>query len=185
MSEAAVMEQRESALKGVKVGNVFSGSVTGVLSFGAFVAVPVTSGKETITVEGLVHISEISWEKVEDIHKYLKVGDKVEVKVLGVEEGTGKLNLSMKQLQADPWSLVAEKYAAGTTVKGTVSRSAPFGVFVNFEPGVDGLIHVSRIASFGELTPGEEIEVLVENVDPEHRRMSLGPVLKEVPIGYK
>ena len=77
VSEAAVMEQRESALKGVKVGNTFSGSVTGVLSFGAFVAVPVTSGKETITVEGLVHISEISWEKVEDIHKYLKVGDKV------------------------------------------------------------------------------------------------------------
>ncbi len=185
VSEAAVMEQRESALKAVKVGNTFSGSVTGVLSFGAFVAVPVTSGKETITVEGLVHISEISWEKVEDIHKYLKVGDKVEVKVLGVEEGTGKLNLSMKQLQADPWSLVAEKYAAGTTVKGIVSRSAPFGVFVNFEPGVDGLIHVSRIGSFGELTPGEQIEVLVENVDPEHRRMSLGPVLKEVPIGYK
>lgn len=185
VSEAAVMEQRESALKAVKVGNVFSGSVTGVLSFGAFVAVPVTSGKETITVEGLVHISEISWEKVEDIHKYLKVGDKVEVKVLGVEEGTGKLNLSMKQLQADPWSLVAEKYPAGTTVKGTVSRSAPFGVFVNFEPGVDGLIHVSRLASFGELKPGEKIEVLVENVDPEHRRMSLGPVLKEVPVGYK
>jgi ribosomal protein S1 len=181
VSEAAVMEQRESALKAVKVGNTFSGSVTGVLSFGAFVAVVVGG----ITVEGLVHISEISWEKVDDIHKYLKVGDKVEVKVLGVEEGTGKLNLSMKQLQADPWSLVAEKYAAGTTVKGTVSRSAPFGVFVNFEPGVDGLIHVSRIGSFGELTPGEQIEVLVENVDPEHRRMSLGPVLKEVPVGYK
>jgi len=185
VSEAAVMEQRESALKAVKVGNTFSGSVTGVLSFGAFVAVPVTSEKETITVEGLVHISEISWEKVEDIHKYLKVGDKVDVKVLGVEEGTGKLNLSIKQLQPDPWSLVAEKYAAGTTVKGIVSRAAPFGVFVNFEPGVDGLIHVSRIASFGELKPGEQIEVLVENVDPEHRRMSLGPVLKEVPVGYK
>jgi len=181
VSEAAVMKQRETALKSVKVGNIFSGSVTGVLSFGAFVAVVV----EGLIVEGLVHISEISWEKVEDIHKYLKVGDKVEVKVLGVEEGTGKLNLSMKQLQADPWSLVAEKYAAGTTVKGTVSRSAPFGVFVNFEPGVDGLIHVSKIASFGDLKPGEEIEVLVENVDPEHRRMSLGSVLKEVPVGYK
>lgn len=185
VSEAAVMEQRESALKAVKVGNTFSGAVTGVLSFGAFVAVPVTSGKETITVEGLVHISEISWEKVEDIHKYLKVGDKVDVKVLGVEEGTGKLNLSIKQLQADPWSKVGEKYAAGTTVKGTVSRSAPFGVFVNFEPGVDGLIHVSRVGSFPELVPGEKIEVLVENVDPEHRRMSLGPVLTEVPVGYK
>lgn len=185
VSEAAVMEQRESALKTVKVGNTFAGSVTGVLSFGAFVAVPVKSGEGTLTVEGLVHISEISWEKVEDIHKYLKVGDKVEVKVLGVEEGTGKLNLSIKQLQDDPWSKVAEKYGAGTTVKGTVSRSAPFGVFVNFEPGVDGLIHISRLGSFGELTPGEKIEVLVENVDPEHRRMSLGPVLKEVPVGYK
>lgn len=192
VSEAAVMEQRETALKSVKVGNTFAGVVTGVLSFGAFVAVPVISGKDlpagkagTLTVEGLVHISEISWEKVEDIYKYLKVGDKVEVKVLGVEEGTGKLNLSIKQLQADPWSRVAEKYAAGTTVKGIVSRQAPFGVFVNFEPGVDGLIHVSRIGSFGELKAGETVEVLVESVDPEHRRMSLGPVLTEVPIGYK
>lgn len=181
VSEAVEMEQREVALKAVKVGDTFDGKVTGVLSFGAFVAVTV----DKITVEGLVHISEISWEKVEDIHKYLKVGDSVKVKVLGVEEGTGKLNLSIKQLQTDPWSLVATKYAAGTTVKGTVSRSAPFGVFVNFEPGVDGLIHVSRVGSFGELKQGEPIEVLVENVDPEHRRMSLGPVLTEVPVGYK
>lgn len=192
VSEAGEMAQRETALKAVKVGDTFEGKVTGVLSFGAFVAVTVdpsspkgSEGAGKITVEGLVHISEISWEKVEDIHKYLKVGDSVKVKVLGVEEGTGKLNLSIKQLQTDPWSLVAQKYAAGTTVKGTVSRTAPFGVFINFEPGVDGLIHVSRVGSFGELKQGEPIEVLVENVDPEHRRMSLGPVLTEVPVGYK
>lgn len=181
VSEAAVMAERETALKNVKVGDVLDGKVTGVLNFGAFVAISV----DKVTVEGLVHISEISWEKVDDIHKYLKVGDKVQVKVMGVEEGTGKLNLSIKQLQADPWSLAADKYPAGTTVKGKISRSAPFGTFVNFEPGVDGLIHVSRMGSFGELTPGEEIEVLVESVDPTNRRMSLGPVLKEVPVGYK
>lgn len=181
VSEAAVMAERESALKTVKVGDVLDGKVTGVLNFGAFVAIHVGN----VTVEGLVHISEISWEKVDDIHKYLKVGDKAQVKVMGVEEGTGKLNLSIKQLQADPWSSVAEKYPAGTTVKGKVSRSAPFGTFVNFEPGVDGLIHVSRMGSFPELTMGEEIEVLVENVDPANRRMSLGPVLTEVPVGYK
>jgi len=181
VSEAAEMAERENVLKHVKVGDTFDGKVTGVLSFGAFVAVTV----DKVTVEGLVHISEISWEKVDDIHKYLKVGDSVKVRVLGVEEGTGKLNLSIKQLQTDPWSLVAQKYAAGTTVKGTVSRTAPFGVFINFEPGVDGLIHVSRVGSFGELKEGEPIEVLVENVDPEHRRMSLGPVLTEVPVGYK
>jgi ribosomal protein S1 len=185
ISEAEVMELRGEALKGVKVGDTYEGKVTGVLSFGAFVAVTVPLKKEEVTVEGLVHISEISWEKVDDINKYLKKGDAVKVKVLGVEEGTGKLNLSIKQLTPDPWSMVAEKYAAGTTVKGVVSRQAPFGVFVNFEPGVDGLIHVSRTSSFGELTPGENVEVLVENVDPEHRRMSLGPVLTEVPVGYK
>jgi len=181
VSEAMQMVQRENALKAVKVGDTLEGKVTGVLNFGAFVAVTVSG----VIVEGLVHISEISWEKVEDIHKYLKVGDAVKVKVMGVEQGTGKLNLSIKQLQADPWSMAAEKYPAGTTIKGKISRSAPFGTFVNFEPGVDGLIHVSRMGSFGELTPGEVIEVLVENVDPEHRRMSLGPVLKEVPVGYK
>jgi len=181
VSEAAVMAERETALKAVKVGDVLEGKVTGVLNFGAFVAIHVGS----VTVEGLVHISEISWEKVDDIHKYLKVGDSAQVKVMGVEEGTGKLNLSIKQLKSDPWSTAGEKYPAGTTVKGTVSRSAPFGTFVNFEPGVDGLIHVSRMGSFPELKMGEEIEVLVENVDPANRRMSLGPVLTEVPVGYK
>lgn len=181
VSEAAVMAERETALKTVRVGDVLDGRVTGVLNFGAFVAI----GVGAVTVEGLVHISEISWEKVDDIHKYLKVGDKAQVKVMGVEEGTGKLNLSIKQLQADPWSMVGDKYPAGTTVKGKVSRSAPFGTFVNFEPGVDGLIHVSRIGSFPDLKQGEEIEVLVENVDPSNRRMSLGPVLTEVPVGYK
>lgn len=181
VSEAAVMAERETALKAVKVGDVLEGKVTGVLNFGAFVAIHVGS----VTVEGLVHISEISWEKVDDIHKYLKVGDSASVKVMGVEEGTGKLNLSIKQLKNDPWAAAGDKYPAGTTVKGKVSRSAPFGTFVNFEPGVDGLIHVSRMGSFPELKMGEEIEVLVENVDPANRRMSLGPVLTEVPVGYK
>lgn len=185
VSEAAVMEQREQALKAVSKGEVMNGKVTGVLSFGAFVAVEVPVKEGKVTVEGLVHISEISWEKVDDIHKYLKIGDEVKVKVLGVEEGTGKLNLSVKQLLPDPWSVVAQKYAAGTTVKGTVSRTAPFGTFINFEPGVDGLIHISKASQFGELKAGEKIEVLVESVDPEHRRMSLGPVLTEVPVGYK
>ncbi len=185
VSEAAVMEKREQALKAVAKGEVMEGKVTGVLSFGAFVAVEVPAEAGKVTVEGLVHISEISWEKVEDIHKYLNVGEAVKVKVLGVEEGTGKLNLSIKQLLPDPWSVVAQKYAAGTTVTGTVSRTAPFGTFVNFEPGVDGLIHISKASQFGELKAGEKIEVLVESVEPDKRRMSLGPVLTEVPVGYK
>lgn len=186
VSEAAMLEAREKALSSVKVDDVYDGIVSGIMSFGAFVGVevPVEDGKKG-KVEGLVHISEISWEKVNDINNYLKNGDKVKVKVLGVEEGTGKLNLSIKQLQADPWDSVEKNYAVGSKVKGKVSRIAPFGVFVNFEPGVDGLIHVSKVPSGDELKIGQEIDVFVESLDVSHRRMSLGIMLTEVPVGYK
>jgi len=147
------------------------------------VEVPVDNGVGQ--VEGLVHISEISWEKVEDINKYLKVGYEVEVKVLGIEGGTGKLNLSIKQLTEDKWENIEKKYAEGKKVKGTVSRVAPFGVFIHFEPGVDGLIHVSKLPAGRQMKVGDEVEVFVENLDPEHRRMSLAIVLTEVPVGYK
>ncbi len=188
VSEADQLARREAALDTVKVGEKYEGVVTGVMSFGAFVAVdvPVAGEKKGVgTVEGLVHISEISWEKVDRIEDYLKVGDKVSVKVLGVEEGTGKLNLSIKQLIADPWDSVEKNYAEGTKVTGTVSRVAPYGVFVHFEPGVDGLIHVSKLPSGREMKVGEKIDVFVENLEPERRRMSLNVVLTEVPVGYK
>jgi len=185
VSEADLLERRKKALENVKVGEIYDGVVTGLMSFGAFVNVEVPVGKEKGEIEGLVHISEISWEKVNDIHQYLKVGEKIKVKVLGIEEGTGKLNLSIKQLTPDPWENIEKKYAEGTKVKGTVSRIAPFGVFVHFEPGVDGLIHVSKLPAGEQMKVGDEVEVFVENLDPEHRRMSLAIVLTEVPVGYK
>lgn len=185
VSEAALLLKRDEALKAVKVGETYDGIVSGIMSFGAFVSVQVPVDSVSVTVEGLVHISEISWEKVEDIRKHLSQGDKVKVKVLGVEEGTGKLNLSIKQLLADPWTVVAEKYAPGTSFKGTVSRLAPFGIFVNFEAGVDGLIHISKAPNMNDYKPGDKVDVTVESVDVQHRRMSLGFMLTEVPVGYK
>ena len=185
VSEADILEKRKKALENVKVDEIYEGVVTGLMSFGAFVNVEVPIGKEKGEVEGLVHISEISWEKVNDINKYLKVGERIKVKVLGVEEGTGKLNLSIKQLTPDPWENIEKKYAEGKKVKGTVSRIAPFGVFVHFEPGVDGLVHVSKLPAGEQMKVGDEVEVYVENLDPEHRRMSLAIVLTEVPVGYK
>jgi len=185
VSEAELLHKRDEALKAVKVGEVYEGVVSGIMSFGAFVSVSVPCGESGVTVEGLVHISEISWEKVEDVKKHLKQGDKVRVKVLGVEEGTGKLNLSIKQLLEDPWIKVAEKYAPGTSFKGAVSRLAPFGIFVNFEPGVDGLIHISKAPNMSDYKVGDKVDVTVESVDVAHRRMSLGFMLTEVPVGYK
>jgi ribosomal protein S1 len=136
-------------------------------------------------LEGLVHISEISWEKVEDVSLTHKVGDKIKVKVIEKNLQTGKLNLSIKRLGGDPWLGVSKNYTIDKRIKGKVSRMAPFGVFVNFEPGVDGLIHISKIPAEMQFKTGDEVECFVESVDMENRRMSLGLVLGKKPVGYK
>ena len=109
----------------------------------------------------------------------------MKVKVLGVDESAGKLNLSVKQLSDDPWSTVVTKYPIGAKIKGKATRIAPFGVFVTLEPGIDGLIHISKIPVGNEPKVDREVDVYVESVDAEHRRMSLGMVLTEVPVAYK
>jgi len=189
VSEAEAIAKKSVALQFVKTGDSYEGVVSGIMPFGVFVGVEVPIGegkeKEVGKVEGLVHISEISWEKVNDPNDYFKLGDKVKVKVLGIDEDAGKLNLSVKQLSGDPWSLVPTKYPQGAKVKGRVTRSAPFGVFVTLEPGVDGLIHISKIPAGEEPKVDDIIEIFVESVDVDQRRMSLGMVLTEVPVGYK
>lgn len=136
-------------------------------------------------VEGLVHISEISWEKVEDPNQHFRLGQNVKIKILGIDQESGKLNLSVKRLTPDPWEGIEKKYASGAKVKGKVSRVAPFGAFVTLEAGIEGLLHISKIPAGEEPEVGSTIDIFVEQVDPELRRMSLGMVLKEVPVGYK
>jgi len=187
VSEAKELSQKEAATKKVQIEGEYEGVVSGVMHFGLFVTVeiPVDDDKNIGYVEGLVHISEISWEKVDHPKDYHKVGDRLKVKVLGVDEKTGKLNLSIKQLQQDPWITIAEAYPVGTTFTGKVSRIESFGVFVNVQPGVDGLIHSSKLDPSRDLAVDDEVTVNVESVLPEQRRMSLSMVLTEVPMGYK
>jgi ribosomal protein S1 len=158
------------------------------MPFGLFVTVDVSlSDKQDdlAQVEGLVHISEISWEKVSDPRDYHQVGDKIKVKVLGTDDQTGKLNLSIKQLSDDPWLSIEERYPVGTTFTGKVSRVESFGVFINVEPGVDGLMHQTKIERGKAYEKGEAITVNVESIASKERRMSLSPVLTEVPVTYK
>lgn len=190
VSEAKELAQKDLAIQSVEAGAVYEGVVSGVMHFGLFVTVEIPvkdeQDKDSIGyVEGLVHISEISWEKVNHPKDYHKVGDRVKVKVLGIDEKTNKLNLSIKQLEADPWQSIAERYPGGTTFTGQVTRIESFGVFVNVEKGVDGLIHSTKLDPGKELKVGDSVTVNVENVVPEQRRMSLSIVETEAPINYK
>ena len=190
VSEADEIAQKSQALDSVKVNEIYEGVVSGVMPFGLFVTVevPLAEAKEGDTkgqVEGLVHISEISWEKVTHPRDYNKVGDRIKVRVLGLDDRTGKLNLSIKQLSDDPWVEIDKRYEVGMSISGTVSRVEAFGAFINVEPGVDGLIHSSKLDPDSQLKKGDKVTVNVESVDPEQRRMSLSLVLTELPMGYK
>lgn len=192
VSEAEGLAKKDEALEHVSVNDSLEGTVSGIMPFGVFVtvSVPVKDEKgkpsgELAKVEGLVHISEISWEKVTDPNEMFKVGQEVSVQVIGVDKAVSKLNLSIKRLANDPWVGIDAKYAVGTRHKGNVVRIAPYGTLINFEKGIDGLVHISKQPQGKEFKMGEEVDVYVEMLDLKTRRMSLGVVLTEVPVGYR
>ncbi len=163
---------------------MFDGKVVTLADFGRFVQIKIAIKKGTkIAVEGLVHISEMSWEKVRRPSNMVSEGDKVKVKVIGTDRG--KLALSMKQAQDDPWTKVAKKYKKDAKVKGEVVKLSDFGVFVKLEPGVEGLIHMTKIPPGKRLNVGDSVNVYVEEVDPKARKISLGLVLTAKPVGYR
>lgn len=184
-AESENLAKQKELLEVLKVGETIESVITGIVPFGAFAKLNVTKDGETREVEGLIHISEIAWEKVENPTQYLKAGDKVKVKIIGLDKETGKLTLSLKQLLPDPWEHVLDMFAKDSSVKGTVSRVTPYGVFVTLSAGIDGLIHISKVAPGEEPKVGEEIACIVEDVQPEKRKISLSMTLTEKPIGYR
>ncbi len=153
----------------LKIGDTVSGVVTGVVDFGAFVNVE--------GIEGLIHISEISWERVNNPGDYVKVGDNVTAKIIAIDKD--RLSLSLKQLQEDPWMKEVDEFKKGGTVEGTVTRITPFGAFVQISPAVEALVHVSELGE-GEGGDPEKVFKLNERktfkvleVDKESRKISL------------
>lgn len=185
VAESENLAKQKELLEVLKVGETIESVITGIVPFGAFAKLNVTKDGETREIEGLIHISEIAWEKVEDPTQYLKIGDRVKVKVIGLDKETGKLTLSLKQLLPDPWEHVLDMFAKDSSIKGTVSRVTPYGVFVTLSPGIDGLIHISKVAPGEEPKVGEEITCIVEDIQPEKRKISLSMTLTEKPIGYR
>ena len=178
LSERAAIETDSSAaLKKLKVGEVVTGKVSGVVKFGIFVTFQ--------GLEGLVHISEIAWGHVSDPHQYAKVGDEVQVQIIGIEKD--KLSLSIKRLVPDPWEEIAKKYPIGSKVKGVINRFSQFGAFVQLEDDINGLIHLSEISDQKVEDPkdflsiGDEVEANVINIDRDEHRIGLS--LKQTKKG--
>lgn len=183
ISEAGDIALAKKALAGIKEGEVYDGVVTTVAPFGAFVKIEIPVGKVKAYVEGLVHVSELSYSKVNLPSDVVKEGDKVKVRVLAAHEG--KLALSIKHAGRDPWSEVETKYKPEAKVTGKVARISDFGVFVELEPGVEGLIHITKIPPTHKLVVGAEVKCTIEEVNLKDKRIALGLVLTSVPVGYK
>lgn len=179
----------------VEEGDILEGEVVRLMPYGAFVALD--SG-----VEGMVHVSEMSWSRVEKPEDMLQIGDQVRAKVLSMDrnkkKGQLKISLSMKQVSEDPWQSVTERFKAGDKVSGKVTNNMDFGSFVELEPGVEGLVHISELSYTKRVTKPEEVvsigdtvSVLIKDIDVGKKRISLslrdtsGDPWLEVPEKYK
>lgn len=175
---ADLAKKLEEVRSKVSIGESYHGKVSAVMAYGIFVNLENEA-------DGLVHISEISWTKVENLTELFKVGDEVDVKVLGINENDGKLNLSIKQLLPDPWMDLAKKYTTDQQIKGKVTRVSSYGIFVQLEEGVEGLIHISKVPAEADYKVGDMVSCTIESIDAVAHRISLIPVLTAKPIGYK
>jgi small subunit ribosomal protein S1 len=174
----AVTEEEERSGKErryseVKEGETVHGTVRSLTDYGAFVDIG--------GVDGLLHVGDIAWSRVAKPADVLSVGQEIEARVLKIDPEKRRISLGMKQIQPDPWHSAAEKYTAGERVRGTVTRVVDFGAFVELEPGVEGLIHISEMSwakkarqASDVVKPGETVEAVVLAVSPSDRRISLG-----------
>ena len=170
VSEKAVWEDRQkNVISKYQLGQLVTGEVSALADFGAFVKFDI--------LEGLVHISEIAWQRIDHPRDLLKVGDEVKAEIIGIEGS--KIFLSMKKLIDDPWKDVGTTYKVGQKVKGIVLKANPFGFFVELDDNIHGLAHISELSKkpVREITdiakPGDELEFMVVSVEPQQHRLGL------------
>jgi small subunit ribosomal protein S1 len=166
-------KKRQTTLATLKEGQLIQGTVKNITDYGSFI--------DLGGIDGLLHITDMSWGRVGHPSEMFTVGDKVEVTVLKYDRETGRISLGLKQKTADPWTNVAGKYPVGTRVRGRVVSLTDYGAFVELEPGVEGLVHVSEMSWTHEVrhpsrvvAVGDQVEAAVLNVDPASRKISLG-----------
>jgi small subunit ribosomal protein S1 len=164
-------EKREARLNELEAGATVDGTVRKLMDFGAFVDIG--------GLDGLLHISQLSWEKIKHPSEVLQEGQKIQVRVDKIDPQTGKISLSYRSLQDHPWTGVEARFPVGAIVHGTISRIADFGAFVRLATGVEGLVHLSELAHHrvhrvsNVVKEGQEVDVKVLSIEPERQRMSL------------
>src|SRR5215210_2535376 len=172
-------EMRQAILDRLQPGDVVDGQISNIVDFGAFV--------DLDGMDGLIHISELSWSHVNHPSEVLDIGQTVKVKVLDIDRDRQRISLGLKQTQSDPWQQVLETYGEGDVVEGRVTKVVTFGAFVEILPGVEGLVHISELAQHHVENPrevvsqGDAVSVMILEVDAERRRLSLS--LKRVAEG--
>ncbi len=188
LSRRGVLERertdaKQKLLQELKVGQTRDGVVRRLQPFGAFV--------DLGGVDGLVHISQLSWDRIDHPSEVLKEGQQIKVKINKINPETGKIGLAYRDTWENPWEKAAEKYQSKSTVQGTVTRLTDFGAFVKLEPGVEGLIHVSELAhhrvwrASDVLSEGQQVDVMVLSVDPDAQRISLSLKALQQPPAKK
>jgi len=172
--EAERAELREKLKEVLQEGQTVEGVISSIRDFGAFV--------DLGGVDGLIPISEIGWSRVEKVEEYFSVDQKVKVVVKSIDWDKDRISLSYKETLANPWDSTVEKFPEGSTHTGTVARLAPFGAFITLAPGIDGLIHISKLGGGRKIhhprelmEEGQNIDVKIENIDLDERRISLIP----------
>ncbi len=178
MIEEERRKQKDALRASLKEGMIVTGEITSIKNFGAFVDVG--------GIEGLIPISEISWDRVEDIRSILSVGQKVNVSISKLDWDNDKFSFSLKEMLPDPWKDITQKYPEASSHLGKVSRLTSFGAFVTLEPGVDGLVHISELGKDKRINHPSEvldvnqtIQVSINSVNEERKRISLSMVLNE------
>ncbi len=164
-------EEREKILTSLEEGQIIKGTVSNLVDFGAFV--------DLEGIDGLIHISELSWQHVDHPSEVVEVGEEVEVKVLEVDRDRERISLGLKQTRKDPWQEIVEQVNVGEQIQGRVTKLVSFGAFVEVAEGVEGLIHISELAEHHVETPdeivrsGDEVDARIIDVDAKRRRLSL------------
>ena len=173
VAEEQALSLQADRYAAVKEGDVLSGEVRSLTSYGAFV--------DLGGIDGLLHVSDIAWSRVSNPEDVLSVGQKLDVKILKIDPESRRISLGLKQLQPEPWDSATERYTVGQRITGTVSRLTDFGAFIELEPGIEGLIHVSEMSWVKKvrkpsdiLKQGDTVDAIILSISPAERRMSLG-----------